>query len=88
MNDNIDIIGINNRDLHLQRTDIQTSRDLYKYLPPNAVCISESGIKTKDELFELDKIGFNGALIGESILKSNDPDFLSSLTNLNGALCL
>ena len=87
LNENIDMIGINNRDLHLQKTDIQTSKDFYKYLPPNVVCISESGIKTKDELFELDKIGFNGALIGESILKSNDPDFLSSLTNLNGALC-
>ena len=88
LNENIDIIGINNRDLHLQRTDIQTSRELFKYLPHNAVCISESGIKTKDELFELDKIGFNGALIGESVLKSNNPDFLRSLTNLNGTLCL
>jgi len=87
LNESIDIIGINNRDLHLQKTDIQTSRELYKYLPPNAVCISESGIKTKDEIYELDKIGFQGALIGESVLKSKDIEFLSSLTNLNRTLC-
>lgn len=88
MNDHVDIIGINNRDLHIQKTDIQTSRDLYKFIPNNAICISESGIKSKDELFELDKIGFNGALIGESILKSSDANFLSQLTNIKSAVCL
>jgi len=39
-------------------------------------------------LFELDKIGFNGALIGESILKSTDLNFLSQLTNIKSAVCL
>ncbi len=88
INDSVDIIGINNRDLHIQKTDIQTSRDLFKFIPNNTVCISESGIKSKDELYELDKIGFNGALIGESILKSTDTNFLSQLTSIKSSVCL
>ena len=88
VNENVDIIGINNRDLHLQKTDIQTSRDLFDFLPDNVVCISESGIKSKDEIYELDKIGYHGALIGESILKNSDASFLKSLTSIKGAICL
>lgn len=87
LNDSIDIVGINNRDMHIQKTNVQTSKELYPFIPAGAVCISESGIKTRDEIYELDKTGFHGALIGESILKSNDLDFLSRLTTINSSLC-
>lgn len=70
INDQVDIIGINNRNLHLQKTDIQTSFDLYPFLPKDKVLISESGIKTQSEVFELMKTGYHGALIGESILNN------------------
>lgn len=80
INDQVDIIGINNRNLHLQKTDLITSFDLYPFLPKGKVLISESGIKTQSEILELKKTGYHGALIGESILKKTDPTkFFQSL---------
>lgn len=73
LNPEVDIIGVNNRNLHLQKTDIHKSFDLFPFLPQDRTLISESGIKTRDELISLQKTGYNGALIGESILKQNDP---------------
>ena len=82
INDLVDVIGVNNRNLHLQTTDIQTSLDLYHFIPAERLCISESGIKNFNDIIELEKAGYTGALIGESILKNNSPsEFLSSLTH-------
>ena len=84
INELVDIIGINNRNLHLQKTDIQTSLDLFHFIPSGRACISESGIQNFNHIFELQKAGFNGALIGESILKNSSPsEFISSLTSNN-----
>jgi indole-3-glycerol phosphate synthase len=79
------VIGINNRDLKAQKTDISKSLELIPYLPKNKLCISESGIKTVEELELLRKAGFGGALIGESILKSNQPG--SFIESLNSGIC-
>ncbi|NRA13334.1 MAG: indole-3-glycerol phosphate synthase TrpC [Crocinitomicaceae bacterium] len=80
INDQVDIIGINNRDLHLQKTDLQTSYDLFDFIPSDTVCISESGVRNYDEILKLSKIGYNGVLIGESILKQSDPaEFIRSI---------
>jgi len=68
--ENVDIIGINNRNLKLQITDLHTSFEWMNILPKNKICISESGIKTINEMKELQNIGYKGALIGESILKN------------------
>lgn len=87
INELVDVIGVNNRNLHLQITDIQTSLDLFHFIPADRICISESGIKNFNHINELEKTGYNGALIGESILKNNSPsNFLSSLT-LNSKTC-
>ncbi len=81
INDQVDIIGVNNRNLHLQKTDLTTSHALYDFLPEDIPCISESGIRTRSELLHLASIGFKGALIGESILKQEDPkQFITSLS--------
>ncbi|MDG1429127.1 MAG: indole-3-glycerol phosphate synthase TrpC [Crocinitomicaceae bacterium] len=80
INEFVDVIGINNRDLKAQKTDIQNSFELIKYLPNDRIVISESGIKTSEELLTLKENGFNGALIGESILQQKDPrEFIESL---------
>ncbi len=80
INDEVDIVGVNNRNLKLQKTDILNSIDLFDFLPRGKVLISESGIKTPDELFQIANCGYHGALIGESILKSNSPkDFILNL---------
>ena len=68
------LIGINNRNLKTLRTDINTTYDIYDILKNHSEpLISESGIKTKDELLELkNKTSINTFLIGESLLKNLD----------------
>ena len=66
------LIGINNRNLKTLKTDINTTYDVYNVLINHAgPLISESGIKTKDELLDLkNKTSINTFLIGESLLKN------------------
>ncbi len=66
------LIGINNRNLKTLKTDINTTYDIHEVLlNHNGPLISESGIKTKDELLELsDKTSIKTFLIGESLLKN------------------
>ena len=83
LNDEVDIIGVNNRNLKLQKTDISTSLELFDFLPKNKVLISESGLQTKEDLIKIANIGYNGALIGESILKSDSTSsFIQQLISL------
>ena len=84
INDLVDIIGINNRDLHAQKTNIETSIHLYDYLPKNRLCISESGVKSSADLERLQSTGYHGALIGESLMKTDNP---ASIISKNPALC-
>ncbi len=79
-NDEVDIYGINNRNLHLQKTDLKTSFEMINFLPEDVICISESGIKNRGDIMDLSATGYQGALIGESILKQQSPDkFIKSL---------
>ncbi len=67
------IIGVNNRNLHTFEVSLDTSRDLIKYAPKETIMITESGLKMKDDLVELRDLGFNGFLIGESLMKAENP---------------
>ena len=75
------LIGINNRNLKTLRTDINTTYDIYDILKNhNEPLISESGIKTKEELLELkNKTSINSFLIGESLLKNLDKNSIFSV---------
>ena len=66
------LIGINNRNLKTLKTDINTTYDIYNVVKNHrGPLISESGIKTKDELLELsNKTSIKTFLIGESLLKN------------------
>ena len=66
------LIGINNRNLKTLKTDINTTYDIHDILTNHqGPLISESGIKTKDELLDLsDKTSIKTFLIGESLLKN------------------
>ena len=66
------LIGINNRNLKTLKTDINTTYDIHNVLIDHpGPLISESGIKTKDELLDLnDKTAIKTFLIGESLLKN------------------
>ena len=84
LNSEAKIIGINNRDLKTFRVDIKTSLELQKFIPKNKILISESGIKTVQDIKILKEAGFNGALIGESIMLSkNKKQFLLKLQGMN-----
>jgi len=72
-NDEISILGVNNRDLKKQVTDLLISENLRPFLPNDITLISESGIKTPLETQYLSSLGYHGALIGESIVGDDNP---------------
>src|SRR5215203_2054181 len=71
-NTNARIIGINNRDLHTFKVSLDTSRELIRHAPADALLITESVITTKDEILELRELGFSGFLIGETFMRSGN----------------
>ena len=75
------LIGINNRNLKTLQTDINTTFDIYEVLiNHNGPLISESGIKTKEELLELsNQTSIKTFLIGESLLKNLDNNSIFSV---------
>ena len=75
------LIGINNRNLKTLKTDINTTYDIYNVLTNHqGPLISESGIKTKDELLEIsNKTSIKTFLIGESLLKNLDKNSIFSV---------
>ena len=75
------LIGINNRNLKTLKTDINTTFDIYDVLVNHSgPLISESGIKTKEELLELSKkTSIKTFLIGESLLKDLDNNSIFSV---------
>jgi len=71
--ENIDIIGVNNRNLDTLEIDIQNSVDLYSKIPNSFVKISESGISKVESILKLREVGYQGFLIGENFMKTDDP---------------
>jgi indole-3-glycerol phosphate synthase len=78
LNENVDIVGVNNRNLDTLQTNVKTSVDLIDKLPFKVTKISESGIRSNREIRKLRELGYDGFLIGESILIK--PRLLKSLT--------
>jgi indole-3-glycerol phosphate synthase len=67
-----DIIGVNNRNLSTFDVSLDVSRLLISQRPPNTFMIAESGISNRDEIDEMRTLGFEGFLIGESLMRSED----------------
>ncbi len=70
----VNAIGVNNRNLKNFRTELQHSLELYPYLPPELVKVSESGIHTVADALLLKKAGFDGLLIGELFMREPAPE--------------
>ncbi len=68
-----DMCGINNRNLGSFVTDVENSFRLAERLPKEAVKVSESGISNPKTIRELRQAGFQGFLIGETFMKTEDP---------------
>ncbi len=67
------VVGINNRNLKTFHVDLQVTLSLMKHVPGDAAVISESGIKTREDVLRLADAGARGFLIGESLVTAQDP---------------
>lgn len=67
-----EIIGINNRDLHSFKVDMKTTPRLLKIIPAGKIVVSESGIKTKEDISYLKSLGVHAVLVGEVLMASED----------------
>ena len=77
-----DTIGVNNRDLHTFRVDLNTSLQLAELMPARVLKVAESGIETGDDIARLRTAGFDAFLIGESLMRAPHPgDVLRQLLN-------
>jgi indole-3-glycerol phosphate synthase len=72
-----DVIGINNRDLDEGTVDVRTTYELMPDVPAGKTVVAESGISARDELEELDRVGVDAVLIGEALMRSEDPEALA-----------
>ena len=69
----VDVVGVNNRNLGTFVTDLNTSRIMAGYLPADAVKVAESGIRTISDIESLRSAGYSGFLIGETCMKASYP---------------
>ena len=67
------IIGVNNRDLKTMTVNVETSFALGGRIPDECIAVSESGIRTHDELLKLRSAGFDAFLVGTRLMLSSDP---------------
>lgn len=66
------MIGINNRDLKTFEVDLGVTEKLAPLAPPEAVVVSESGIKTREDIKRLEAYGADAVLIGETLVTCDD----------------
>jgi indole-3-glycerol phosphate synthase len=85
----VDIMGVNNRNLSTFETSIETSKTLAPLIPDTFMKISESGIRDADTVIDLMAHGFEGFLVGEQFMKSSRPEvackeFIQSIRQKQG----
>ena len=69
-----DVIGINNRDLTDFSVDVERTYELLADVPAGKTVISESGFHTREQLDDLERVGVDAVLIGESLMRAPDPE--------------
>ncbi|PYU36566.1 MAG: indole-3-glycerol phosphate synthase TrpC [Acidobacteria bacterium] len=67
------IVGVNNRNLHTLEVRMETSLELGETIPEDRVAVSESGLRSAQDLRKLSAAGFDAFLIGESLMREPDP---------------
>jgi indole-3-glycerol phosphate synthase len=67
------IVGVNNRDLDTLITDVSLAPRLRPMVPPECVFVAESGISQPEQIAALHAAGVDAVLIGESLLRADDP---------------
>ncbi|MGF1670863.1 MAG: indole-3-glycerol-phosphate synthase, partial [Balneolaceae bacterium] len=69
----IEVFGVNNRDLHTFEVDVHKGIHLLKEAPEDIITVSESGISSADDLLTLLEHNIDAALIGEYFMRQDDP---------------
>ena len=77
-----DVIGINNRDLTDFSVDLDRTFELLSDVPAGKTVVSESGIHTRDQLDELERVGVDAVLVGEGLMRA--PDVEAAVRALTG----
>ena len=67
-----DVLGLNNRDLADFSVDIERTYELLSDVPAGKTVVSESGFSSRDELDELERVGVDAVLIGETLMRAAD----------------
>ena len=70
----VDVIGINNRDLEDFSVDISRTFELLADVPAGKVVVSESGIVYREQIEELERVGVDAVLVGETLMRAPDPE--------------
>lgn len=73
ISDDIDLVGVNNRNLKTFDVSVQRSLDLIQHIPSSKAAVAESGISDVETIVSLKRAGFKGFLIGENFMKHGDP---------------
>jgi indole-3-glycerol phosphate synthase len=68
------VIGINNRNLRDLTLDIETTHELMTDVPAGKTVVAESGYEHRHQLDELERIGVDAVLIGEMLMRADDPE--------------
>ena len=69
-----DVIGINNRDLEDFSVDLERTYELLVDVPAGKTVVSESGIHTREQIEELERVGVDAVLVGETLMLSSEPE--------------
>lgn len=77
-----DVLGINNRNLSDFTVDIERTFELLADIPAGKTVVSESGFRTRDQLDELERVGVDAVLIGETLMRA--PDIEAAARELTG----
>jgi indole-3-glycerol phosphate synthase len=77
-----DVLGLNNRDLGDFSVDIERTYELLSDVPAGKTVVSESGFSTREELDELERVGVDAVLIGETLMRA--PDVEAAARELTG----
>lgn len=90
LNEFVDLVGVNNRDLKTFKVDVETSKVLAEQIPDEFVKVSESGINDPETIIELREYGFRGFLMGQNFMMHSRPEkkcreFIHRLRNLSSS---
>jgi indole-3-glycerol phosphate synthase len=70
------IVGVNNRNLRTFEVSLETSVEIARLAAPDTVLVSESGLRTRGDLERFASLGYKGFLIGETLVRSDEPEEL------------